>query len=104
MDNCYPSPQEAGVRIPFNVKKDRFCAGFKHGLSGGQLNQVEYMKLSFRTGFRAAKLYLRELRRSQECWSFLPVGKSVCVPADLSPALSSRTDKTGRSGTLNLKG
>ena len=65
MDNCYPSPQEAGVRIPFNLKEDRFCAGFRHGLSGGQLNHVEYMRLSFRTGFRDAKLYLRELRRSQ---------------------------------------
>ena len=70
MDNCYPSPQEAGVRIPFNLKKDRFCAGFRHGLSGGQLNQVEYMRLSFRTGFRAAKLYLRELRRSQGVLEF----------------------------------
>jgi hypothetical protein len=70
MDICYPSPQEAGVRIPFYVKKDCFCAGFRHGLSGGQLDRVEYMKLSFREGFRASKLYLRELRRSQGILEF----------------------------------
>ena len=70
MDICYPSPQEAGVRIPFHVKKDCFYAGFRHGLSGGQLDRVEYMKLSFREGFRASKLYLRELRRSQGILEF----------------------------------
>jgi len=70
MENRYPSPQEAGVRIPFHVKKDCFCAGFRHGLVGGQLDRVEYMKLSFREGFCASKLYLRELRRSQGILEF----------------------------------
>jgi hypothetical protein len=70
MENCYPSPQEAGIRIPCHVKKDRFCAGFRHGLDGGQLDRVEYMKLSFREGFRASKLYLRVLRRSQGILEF----------------------------------
>jgi len=51
MENRYPSPQQAGVRIPSHVKKDRFCAGFRHGLTGGHLDKVEYMKLSFREGF-----------------------------------------------------
>ena len=70
MENRYPSPQEAGIRIPFHVKQDRFCAGFRHGLDGGQLDRVGYMKLSFREGFRASKLYLRELRRSQGILEF----------------------------------
>jgi hypothetical protein len=65
MDNAYPSPMEVGIRIPPTLKQDRFCAGFRHGLKGGQLDRVEYMKLSFREGFRASKLYLRELRRSR---------------------------------------
>ena len=65
MDQVYPTPQEAGIRIPPNLQKDRFCAGFRHALGGGQLDRVEYMKQSFREGFRAAKLYLRDLRRSR---------------------------------------
>ncbi len=70
MENVYPQPQEVGVRIPPHLKQDRFCAGFRHGLSGGQLDKVEYMRLSFREGFRAAKLYLRELRRSHGILDF----------------------------------
>lgn len=65
MDDIYPTPQQAGIRIPSHLKKDRFCAGFHHGLKGGQLDEVEYMRLSFREGFRAAKLYLRQVRRSR---------------------------------------
>ena len=70
MDYRYPSPQEAGVRIPCHVRKDRFCAGFRHGLGGGQLDRVEYMRLSFREGFRASRLYLRALRRSRGILEF----------------------------------
>jgi hypothetical protein len=33
MDNLYPTPQQAGIRIPSHLMKDRFCAGFNHGLS-----------------------------------------------------------------------
>ena len=65
MDNRYPSPEEAGIRVPPHLEQERFCAGFRHGLEGGQLNRVEYLRLSFREGFRAAKLYLREVRRRQ---------------------------------------
>jgi len=65
MDIRYPSPEEAGIRVPPHLKQERFCAGFRHGLEGGQLNRVEYLRLSFREGFRAAKLYLREVRRRQ---------------------------------------
>ena len=59
----YPTPREAGVRIPSHLKADVFCSGFRHGLMGGQLNRSEYMRLSFREGFRASRLYLREVRR-----------------------------------------
>ncbi len=61
----YPDPQEVGIRIPPYLMKDRFCAGFRHGLRGGQLDRIEYFRLSFRAGFRTAKLYLREVRRRQ---------------------------------------
>jgi hypothetical protein len=70
MEYTYPSPQEAGIRIPSHVMEDRFCAGFRHGLQGGQLHKVEYMRLSFREGYRAAKLYLRALRRSRGILEF----------------------------------
>lgn len=59
----YPTPQEAGVRIPPHLKADVFSSGFRHGLMGGQLDRKEYMRLSFREGFRASRLYLREVRR-----------------------------------------
>ncbi len=65
METSYPDPQEAGIRIPPHVKEELFCAGFRHGLKGGQLDKVEYMRLSFREGFRASKLYLREVRRAR---------------------------------------
>ena len=47
------------------LREDRFNAGFDHALRGGKLNRIEYLRLSFRIGFRAAKLYLRTLRRRQ---------------------------------------
>ena len=65
MDQVYPEPQDVGIKIPPNLQQDRYRAGFEHGLRGGQLDRVEYMKQSFREGFRASKLYLRELRRSR---------------------------------------
>lgn len=61
----YPNPAEAGIRIPHDLRADRFAAGFEHALKGGQLDRVEYFRRSFRLGFRAAKLYLREVRRRQ---------------------------------------
>lgn len=70
MDQVYPNPQDVGIRIPPNLQQERYCAGFRHGLQGGQLNRVEFMKQSFRQGFRASKLYLRELRRSRGILDF----------------------------------
>lgn len=66
----YPSPVEAGVRIPPYIIADRFRAGFDHGLKGGQLDHVEYFRRSFRLGFRAAKVYLREVRRQRGVLQF----------------------------------
>ncbi len=70
MQYHYPTPREAGVRIPAHLRKERFCAGFLHGLRGGQLDDVKYFRLSFREGFRAAKLYLREIRRQRGILNF----------------------------------
>lgn len=61
----YPTPAESGIRIPPYLITDRFTAGFDHALRGGQLDQVEYFRRSFRLGFRAAKLYTRHLRRQR---------------------------------------
>lgn len=61
----YPTPAETGIRIPPYLMADRFTAGFEHALRGGQLNQVGYFRRSFRLGFRAAKLYVRQVRRSR---------------------------------------
>jgi hypothetical protein len=70
MDNHYPRPADVGIRIPATLQRERFCAGFEHGLKGGQLDRIEYMKLSFREGFRASRLYLRALRRSRGILEF----------------------------------
>lgn len=66
----YPSPRDVGIKTPRHLRQDRFGAGFGHALRGGQLDQIEYFRCSFRLGFRAAKLYLRELRRSQGVLQF----------------------------------
>jgi hypothetical protein len=70
MENSYPKPEDVGIRIPPTLKPRLYSAGFEHALKGGQLDRVEYMRLSFREGFRAAKLYLRELRRSRGILEF----------------------------------
>ena len=73
----YPTPQEAGVRVPGHLMQDRFCSGFHHALIGGQIDKAEYLRLSFREGYRAGKLYLRELRRKQGILEFPLKGKLV---------------------------
>ena len=70
MASTYPQPGDVGIRIPPHLKQDRFCAGFRHSLKGGHLDKVEYMRLSFREGYRAAKIYLRALRRSRGILEF----------------------------------
>ncbi len=66
----YPTPADLGISIPADLRKDRFCAGFAHGLKGGQLDRVDYLRHSFRLGFRASKLYLRQVRRTRGVAAF----------------------------------
>jgi hypothetical protein len=61
----YPRPGEVGIEIPRDLVADRFHAGFDHGLKGGHLDHIEYFRRSFRFGYRAAKRYLRQVRRSR---------------------------------------
>jgi hypothetical protein len=59
----FPTPRDIGVKIPAHLIESRFNAGFEHALKGGHLTDIEYFRRSFRIGFRAGKLYLREVRR-----------------------------------------
>lgn len=70
MAYSYPTPAEIGLKIPSHLVADRFNAGFNHGLKGGHLDDIEYFRRSFRLGFRAAKLYLREVRRQRGILQF----------------------------------
>ena len=70
MHHVYPTPQDIGLKIPPDVRTNRFNAGFEHALKGGHLTEVEYFRRSFRLGFRAAKLYLREVRRQRGILDF----------------------------------
>lgn len=66
----YPTPRDIGLKIPPDIRKNRFNAGFEHALKGGHLTEVEYFRRSFRLGFRAAKLYLRQVRRQRGILDF----------------------------------
>jgi hypothetical protein len=70
-----PTPDDIGLRIPPHLMKDRFRSGFHHALTGGQINKAEQLRLSFREGYRAGKLYLKELRRSSGIVEFPLMGK-----------------------------
>jgi hypothetical protein len=70
MVHHYPTPDDIGLKIPPSLRPDRFNRGFEHALKGGHLTEVEYFRLSFRLGFRAAKLYLREVRRRRGVLEF----------------------------------
>jgi hypothetical protein len=61
----YPEPADVGIKIPAHLMKQRFRGGFLHALKGGQITEVEQLRLSFREGYRAGKLYLRHVRRKQ---------------------------------------
>ena len=66
----YPTPRDIGLKIPADLRESRFNAGFEHALKGGHLTEIEYFRRSFRLGFRAAKLYLREVRRRRGVLDF----------------------------------
>ena len=53
------------VETPAGLIAERYQAGFQHSISGGQISKTEHFKKSFRLGFRAGRLYLKEARKSQ---------------------------------------
>lgn len=63
MRKLVQKPSAVGINQGQGYRQDRYQAGFDHGLQGGRLDRVEYLRQSFRAGFRAARLYARELRR-----------------------------------------
>lgn len=75
MAHSYPSPEDIGIRIPRNLKRESFCKGFLHALKGGQITESSQLRRSHRYGFRAGKLYLKELRRRQGIINFPAQGK-----------------------------
>lgn len=75
MRSIYPEPQDVGIKIPAHLMEDRFRSGFEHALKGGQITQVKQLRLSFREGYRAGKLYLRDLRRAQGIVQFPMQGR-----------------------------
>ena len=70
MKHSYPQPEDVGIKIPMYLIKDRFRQGFSHALHGRQITQCEHLKLSFREGYRAGKLFLRELRKESNIIEF----------------------------------
>lgn len=66
----FPSLKELGIRIPVHLKQERFTCGFNHALKGGQLDQLDYFRLSFREGYRVGKLYLRAVRHARGILEF----------------------------------
>lgn len=60
-----PLPTEVGVVVPAAINQEMYQQGWEHGLVSNLLTKPEQLKASFRAGFRAAKLYLRELRKQK---------------------------------------
>ena len=62
--------EDAGVKLTPDLTEDRLCAEDEHALKGGQLSGAECFRRSFRLGYRAAKLYVRQLHKQQGILSF----------------------------------
>jgi hypothetical protein len=75
MHYTYPTPKDLGIEIPSSLIAERFNKGFLHALKGGQIRKREQLRLSFREGYRAGKLYLRELRRERGILNFPMQGR-----------------------------
>lgn len=75
MHAIYPKPKEVGIPVPRHFDKERFEAGFFHALNGHQLTQVEHLRKSFRFGYRAGKIYLRQLRKERGLETFPVQGR-----------------------------
>jgi len=70
-----PTPRELGVKIPPDVREERFNAGFTHALGGGRLDELEHFRYSFRVGFRTGQRYLQRCRRSRGVVDFPFLGR-----------------------------
>ncbi len=75
MTDNYPTLEDANISIPYGVKEDLFREGWDHSIRGGNLTEKEHFKKSFRYGFRTAKLYLNEVRKSEGIIPFPMKGK-----------------------------
>ena len=78
----YPEPKDIGIKIPPHLIERRFQGGFLHALKGRQITSVEHLRLSFREGYRAGKIYLKELRRRRGIVSFPFQGKIIIKTVD----------------------
>lgn len=70
MKYYYPTPSEVGITIPGHLREERFNNGFLHALKGLHLREREHLRLSFREGYRAGKLYLTYLRKQRGILEF----------------------------------
>lgn len=70
MQRAFLKPQEIDINWGNRFRKDLYEEGFEHAMNGGKLDRPEYLRLSFRAGFRAGRLHARELRRRQGILDF----------------------------------
>jgi hypothetical protein len=74
-------PQDLEIKIPSDAIEADFVAGFEHGMES---NTLTNFKLSYRKGFRAAKLLLKEIRRQRGVLQFPMKAKfKITVSDDL---------------------
>jgi len=66
------NPKDFGIKIPLHLNIEDFNNGFRHGMKSNTLTKF---KLSYRMGFRAAKLLLKEIRKQQGIINFPTQGK-----------------------------
>lgn len=69
------TPTEITINRPKKFNPELYKAGYEHGINGRQLCKIEHFKASFRYGFRAAKLELKEIRRQQGILTFPVQGR-----------------------------
>jgi len=77
MPRIYPQAQALEICSPKHLIAARYQAGYEHAIKGLQLCRREHLRLSFREGYRAGKLYLRELRRQHGVLNF-PMQGRIC--------------------------
>lgn len=73
-----PTATELGITIPKNIIEEQFSLGFRHSLLGGQICASHHLRRSFRFGYRAAALYLREHQRQLGVLDF-PIQRKIRI-------------------------